>query len=59
MLTNYAVELYTEKKNNKHCISIVGDEEKKQRLYCWRKMWEGGGAVGGLHAKEAWRGGKT
>ena len=56
MLTNYAVELYTEKKKIKKCIYIVGDEEKKQRLYCSRKMWEGG-AVGGWHAKEAWRGG--
>ena len=45
MLTNYAVELYTEKKINK-CIYIVGDEEKNKDYTAREKMWEGG-AVGG------------
>jgi len=57
MLTNYAVELYTEKKKIIKCIYIVGDEEKKQRLYCSRKNVGGGGGGWGLTCKGGMAGG--
>ncbi len=48
MLTNYAVELYTEKKNNKYCIYIVGDEEKNKDYTAREKCGRGGGGGWGL-----------
>ena len=47
MLTNYAVELYTEKKINK-CIYIVGDEEKTKDYTAREKCGRGGGGGWGL-----------
>ena len=48
MLTNYAVELYTEKKKKKQCIYIVGDEEKNKDYTAREKKCGRGGGGWGL-----------
>ena len=58
MLTNYAVELYTEKKINT-CICIVGDEEKNKDYTAREKCGRGGGRLGVDMLRRHGGGGKT